>query len=134
MSDWPVDPEKEIQAAISARAIVEKRLEEAGLTRPYYISKLKELCEATKPISCVKGKDADGGTVDFIDIPDNRIQLDAVKTIIDLYGDKAPTKQNVQFPDKNGHPQAIGGGMFTDLERAARLAYLLDQAAKRGDG
>lgn len=58
--------------------------------------KLKALCEATKPISCIKGKEADGGTVDFVDVPDNQVQLGAVKTIIDLYGDKAPDKHKIE--------------------------------------
>jgi hypothetical protein len=56
------------------------------------MSKLKELCEANKPISCIKGKDADGGTVDFIDVPDNKVRLDAVKEVISLYNDY-PVKQ-----------------------------------------
>ena len=73
----------------------ERRLKRAGLTRSYYLIKLKSLCEATKPISCIKGKEADGGTVDFVDVPDNRVQLDAVKTVISLYGDEAPVKQQV---------------------------------------
>lgn len=105
-------------------------LKKAGLTRPYYLQIIKECCEATKSISCISGKDAGSGSVDFVDVPDYRIRLDAVKTIIDLYGDKAPTKQDVKFPDKDGNPQEIGG-MFTDMERAAKLVYLLDQASKR---
>ena len=125
-----MENQKEIQAAKHALNETERRLKRAGLTRSYYLKKLKEFCEATKSVSCVSGKDAGSASVDFVDVPDYRIQLDAVKTIIDLYGDKAPAKQDVKFPDKDGNPQNIGG-MFTDLERAARLAYLLDQAAKR---
>ena len=83
-----------------------QHLEEAGLTRPYYIQKLKDLCEATKPISCQiinkagkdkSAKDADSMTTDFVEIPDNRVQLDTIKTIIDLYGDRAPVKQEVDL-------------------------------------
>lgn len=83
----------ELQAAKNAISMTEKRLKRAGLTRPYYMQKLKEFCEAQKTVSCVGGKDAGSGSVDFVDVPDYRIQLDAVKTIIDLYGDKAPAKQ-----------------------------------------
>ena len=80
------------EAAEYANKIIIQELEAIGLTRPYYAQKLKELCEATKPISCIKGKEADGGLVDFVDVPDYRVQLDAVKTIIGLYGDNAPVK------------------------------------------
>lgn len=81
-----------------------QHLEEAGLTRPYYLQIIKECCEATKSISCniinkpgkdKSPRDADSTTMDFVDVPDYRIRLDAVKTIIDLYGDKAPAKQDI---------------------------------------
>ena len=74
----------------------ERRLRRAGLTRTYYMTKLKALCEATKPISCIRGKEADGGTVDFIDVPDNQVQLGAVKEVIALYGDRAAEKKNIK--------------------------------------
>ena len=83
------------EAGKIARRQTEQRLRRAGITRIYYMQKLKDLCEATKPISCIKGKEADGGTVDFVDVPDNQVQLGAVKTIIELYGDKAvPTQKH----------------------------------------
>ena len=88
------DSEKAADIAICQ---TEKRLKRAGLTRTYYMQKLKDLCEATKPISCVRGKEADGGTVDFIDVPDNTVQLNAVRTIIDLYGDSKPKKLDVNM-------------------------------------
>jgi hypothetical protein len=87
----------QIAAAFAADKIVIHHLEEAGLTRQYYINKLKELCEAEKTVSCVSGKGAGAGTVDFVDVPDSRVQLDAVKTIIGLYGDNAPVKSEVDF-------------------------------------
>ena len=93
----PVDPERELKAALDARAEYTAKLTAAGLTRERYMAKLDECLEATKPISCIKGKDADGGTVDFIDVPDYRVQLDAVKMIISLYGDNAPVKQEVDL-------------------------------------
>ena len=83
------------EAGKIARCQTEQRLRRAGITRTYYMQKLKDLCEATKQISCIKGKEADGGTVDFIDVPDNQVQLGAIKTIIELYGDKAvPTQKH----------------------------------------
>ena len=90
-----MENQKEIQAAKHALNETERRLKRAGLSRSYYLKKLKEFCEATKSVSCVSGKDAGSASVDFVDVPDYRIQLDAVKTIIDLYGDKAPVKQDI---------------------------------------
>lgn len=86
------DRDISIQAAETAKCLTEQRLRKAGLSRSYYMQKLKDLCEATKPISCIKGKEADGGTVDFVDVPDNQVQLGAVKEIIMLYGDRKPIK------------------------------------------
>lgn len=57
-------------------------------------------------------------------------KLDAFDLAVSIAGLKAPVKQDVKFPDKDGNPQEIGG-MFTDMERAAKLVYLLDQASKR---
>ena len=56
-------------------------------------------------------------------------KLDAIGKAIAVIGIQKPTK--VVFPDENGKPQKIGGGLFTDMERATRLVYLLGQAAKR---
>ena len=92
-----VDADIDIQAADIAICQTERRLKRAGLTRTYYMQKLKDLCEATKPISCIRGKEADGGTVDFVDVPDNTVQLNAVRTIIDLYGDSKPKKLDVNM-------------------------------------
>ena len=125
--------EKEEAGQIAAEYAAENTvidLLEGVIPRPVYIQKLAELMNATRTVSCVKGKDANSGTVDFVDVPDYPVQLNTVKTIIGLYGDNAPVKQDVKFPDKNGEPQSIGG-LFTDLERATRLVYLLDQASKR---
>ena len=38
--------------------------------------------------------------------------------------------EKIEFPDKHGRPQQIGG-VFSDPERAARLIYLIQQAEKR---
>lgn len=50
------------------------------------LEKAKELFDAKKTVSCVGGKDAGAGTVDFVDVPDYRVQLDAMKLICDLRG------------------------------------------------
>lgn len=54
-------------------------------------------------------------------------KLDALEIAVDVKGLK---KQKIEFPDKDGQPQQIGG-LFTNMERASRLVYLLDKAAKR---
>jgi hypothetical protein len=90
-----VENQKEIQAAKNALSNTEKRLKRAGLPRTYYLSKIKEFCEATKSISCLSGKAAGSETVDFVEVPDYRIQVDGVKMLIDLYGDKAPEKREM---------------------------------------
>jgi hypothetical protein len=84
------------QAADIVVARREKRLAKHGLTRTYYMQKLRALCECTKPISCIKGKEADGGTVDFVDVPDNAVQLNAIKEVIALYGDRAAEKKDIK--------------------------------------
>jgi len=38
--------------------------------------------------------------------------------------------EKIEFPDKHGKPQQIGG-VISDPERAARLIYLIQQAQKR---
>jgi len=90
-----MENQKEIQAAKHALNETERRLKRAGLSRPYYLKKIKEFCEATKAISCISGKDAGSGSVDFVDVPDYQTQVQGVKMIIDLYGDKAPVKSDV---------------------------------------
>jgi hypothetical protein len=90
-----VNPQISEQVVDEIVAKREGRLEKAGITRSRYLDKLNALLDATKPISCVRGKEADGGTVDFVDVPDNRVQLDAVKVVIALYGDAAPEKIDV---------------------------------------
>ncbi|MEN6337038.1 MAG: hypothetical protein ABFE01_22505 [Phycisphaerales bacterium] len=50
------------------------------------IDKAKELFDAKKTVSCVGGKDAGAGTVDFVDVPDYRVQLDTMKFIAEVSG------------------------------------------------
>ena len=90
------DVKASLESADKVICKTEQRLKKAGLTRSYYMKKLKDLCEAQKAISCIKGKEADGGTVDFIDVPDNQVQLGAVKEVIALFGDRAAEKKNIK--------------------------------------
>jgi hypothetical protein len=97
----PITPEKRTElgqeAGQDVKTLMERRLRRAGLPRSYYMKKLKDLCECTKSISCIRGKEADGGTVDFVDVPDNAVQLNAVKEVIALYGDRAAEKKDVNI-------------------------------------
>lgn len=49
--------------------------------------KILALTEAKRVISAVSGNAADGKTVDFIDVPDNQVQLAATKEALKLAGD-----------------------------------------------
>jgi hypothetical protein len=74
-----------------------ERLRRVGLTRSYTYTKLKSLCEAQKTVSCISGKDAGSGSVDFVEVPDNQVQLGAVKEVIALFGDRAAEKRDVNL-------------------------------------
>lgn len=89
----------EDSSAIADKQIcdTERRLKRYGLGVAYRYGKLKELCEATKQISCIKGKDADGGTVDWVEVPDNAVQLNAIKEVFSLSGERKPIKADVNL-------------------------------------
>lgn len=97
--------EKEIAAGKAATAMTEKKLAAAGLSRPYYLKKLKALCEATKG-----------------DVPDNSVQLQAIRTVIDLYGDRAPVKSEITGL------QNLTPTEYDPVERAARVLAILREA------
>jgi DNA-binding MarR family transcriptional regulator len=48
--------------------------------------KFIDLTEAKKVISAIAGKDADGKSTDFVEVPDNKTQLEANKAIARLMG------------------------------------------------
>ncbi len=72
-------------------------LEADGLPRSAYRSAIKECLQATRSISCISGKEANGGTLDFVEVPDFGRRLDAAKVLIALYGDNAPEKKQVSL-------------------------------------
>ena len=80
-----------------AVASIPKMLEADGLPRSAYRTVIKECLSATRSISCLSGKEADGGTVDFVDVPDYRVRLEAGKVLIALYGDNAPDKKEISI-------------------------------------
>jgi hypothetical protein len=70
----------------------QQALDDAGLGLDRALAKIEQLLEATKPISCIKGKEADGGTVDFVDVPDNQTQVKALDILLTL-GNHYPPKE-----------------------------------------
>jgi hypothetical protein len=63
---------------------------------------------------------------------DHRTRLTAAALAVAVLDLKPPENKKIEFPDENGKPQQIGG-MFTNMERATRLIFLLDQAKKKQD-
>lgn len=92
----------------------------------------RDCMEATKVISAnviaPEGMaDAHGTTKDFIDVPDYATRLKAADSVSKL---KGYISEKVIFPDKNGEPQQIGS-IYTNMELATRMAFILTEAAKR---
>jgi len=94
----------------------------------------RDCMEATKVISAnviAPGgdgmADAHGTTKDFIDVPDYATRLKAADSVSKL---KGYISEKVIFPDKNGDPQQVGT-LFTNMELATRMAFILKEAAKR---
>lgn len=69
---------------------IDSLMAKAGLTDDRLFSKLENLVEAQRTVSAVGGRDADAGTVDFVDVPDNPVQLKALEMAFKLK-DKFPT-------------------------------------------
>ena len=57
----------------------------------------------------------------------HRIRLDSAKLAAQLL-EMEPAERHV-FPDKDGNPQPLGA-VFGDIERSARLIFLLEKAKK----
>ncbi len=80
-----------------AVASIPQMLEADGLPRSAYRAVIKEALQATRTISCIAGKEATGGTVDFVEVPDWKSRLKAADQLIALYGDNAPEKKQVSL-------------------------------------
>ena len=100
------------EAARYAMKETERLCKKAGLTKSKVLTRIMEGLDAKN----------DYGV-------DHRIRLKAAEMALPLVGLDKATK--IEFPDENGKPQKIGGGILTDMERATRLVYLMNQAAKR---
>lgn len=84
------------QAADTAICKTRQAMERAGFTFPRLMEKLDDLMNAQKPIAATvvhkagrgKGaKDADESTTDFINVPDNQVQIKALDMAFTLRDD-----------------------------------------------
>lgn len=100
------------------RATFSHIMETAGLTNEFLSNKIRSLCDFSKK-QVVKGKDAD--TV--IEVADGQVQLGTVKLVTQLKG---------HLVDKVEHGASESLlGISGDIDRAARLIFLLEKAEKR---
>ena len=77
--------------------LMEKHLPDGRL-----LTKHEQLLEATKPISArIVGKDADEGTDDFIEVPDNPVQAKALELAYKIKG-KLETQTQVNILNQGG--------------------------------
>lgn len=92
---------------------------EQAFSNQRIIAKLNDLLEATKIINAlvVHGKSADKPLNDFIEVPDNRIRLDAMKLVCELRG-LLRRKMELSGPD--------GGPITYDSITPAEREMLLD--------
>lgn len=97
----------------------QKFMEKKGLGLDYLLVRIKYLCEATKPISCVKGKDADGGTVDFIDVPDNAAIAKGVDLGLNVGGFYPPKELKADI-NHSGNIMATVIEALNDGKRASK--------------
>ena len=115
------------KAAQIAMEETAKECKRAGLTKSKVLKRIREGLDA-HVIKATYDKDMSGFAYSKPLINHN-VRLDAAKMAIELLRMKPPTQ--VEFPDEHGKPQSINGTVFTDMERATRLVYLMNQAAKR---
>ena len=101
------------EAAKDAMKETERLCKKAGLTKSKVLTRVKEGLDATNDYGA-----------------DHRIRLKSAEIAIELLSMKPVERKQIEFPDENGKPQQIGS-LFTDMERATRLVYLMNQAAKR---
>ena len=120
----------EVLAACAAKEAMretEKLCARAGVTKIRVLKRIREGLDAFETKATY-----DRAASKFMyskPLVDHNVRLDAAKMAIELLRMKPPTQ--VEFPDEHGKPQSINGTVFTDMERATRLVYLMNQAAKR---
>lgn len=83
-------------------------MEKMGMTDFKLYSKLDELIEAKKTVSAVSGKDANAGTVDFVDVPDYQTQVKALDIALKLKA-RYPREGNTTNIQVNNVIPILGG-------------------------
>lgn len=69
-----------------------KAMEKQGITDDKLVKVLNEGLEANRTISAIPGTEANGGTVDFVDVPDHATRHKFLKTAADIKGLEAAKK------------------------------------------
>ena len=115
------------EAAKDAMKETERLCKKAGLTKSKVLKRIREGLDAHKVVATFDRQSS--GFQYSKPLVDHTTRLRAAEMAIDLLRMKPPTQ--VEFPDETGKPQRITGDVFTDMERATRLVYLMNQAAKR---
>ena len=115
------------KAAQIAMEETAKECKKAGLTKSKVLKRIKEGLDA-HIVKATYDKDMSGFAYSK-PLIDHNVRLDAAKMAIELLRMNPP--KQIEFPDETGKPQRITGDVFTDMERATRLVYLMNQAAKR---
>jgi hypothetical protein len=67
-------------------ATLQELMEKSGLGNSVLLSKHRELLNASRTVSAISGKDANAGTVDFIEVPDSPVQVKALDLAYKLRG------------------------------------------------
>jgi len=121
----PITTDDMAKAITTARDVCEKE----GIDLRLLVRGWKEELKAREP----KFFQKDGKVTAKRTVVNVTARQNARRELHKLRGDYPVETKKVEFPDENGRPQKIGGGIFTDMERATRLLYLLQQAEKRTD-
>ena len=85
----PKTAESQVSQILSepkVQAAFKEILDKAGVTDERIAEKISNLLDAKKTVSCVSGKDAGAGSVDFVDVDDNTVQLNTAKLASQLRG------------------------------------------------
>ena len=71
---------------VKVQATLQDLMEKSGLGNAVLLSKHRELLNASKTVSAISGKDANAGSVDFIEVPDSTVQVKALDLAYKLRG------------------------------------------------
>jgi hypothetical protein len=81
-------------------ATLQDLMEKSGLGNAVLLSKHRELLNASRTVSAISGKEANAGTVDFIEVPDSPVQVKALDLAYKLRGayiDKVEISGDIRY-------------------------------------